>query len=471
MWLPLSTAVLVSVIEYLPSPPAAQAARLPEMIQSSPGADAVDDKIKSAMIDFKTGPDEPVVAYVSKMVAIPESELLSSKSKWRSGGTMTADEARQVARRKREEIAKLQAESDNSMDGGDDQERIAAALERASLNETAEKEVDPEHLIGFARLYSGTLSVGDSIYVLPPKFSPAHPHAAPTPHRVTVTDLYLLMGRSLEPLQSVPAGVVFGIGGLAGHVLKTGTLCSQLEGGVNLAGVSLSSPPIVRVALEPVNPADLGKMIDGLRLLEQSDPCAEYEVLPSGEHVILTAGELHLERCLKDLRERFAKCEIQRGETIVPYRETIVSGPDMAAPKNPELGRGRILAVSASKQLTVQLRVMPLPSAVTEFLIKHASTIKQIGTESRLLDPDNTHDLQANDGQVEGQDVAVEARDGSHMLSPADFRSELKSIIDEIKEDKEVWRGVVNRIMAFGPRRTGPNILIDATEINTLKKL
>ncbi|EAU33916.1 hypothetical protein ATEG_06155 [Aspergillus terreus NIH2624] len=418
MWLPLSTALLVSVIEYLPSPPAAQELRLPEMIEESPGAKFVDEKVKNAMVKFKTGPDEPVVAYVSKMVSIPESELSSSKK--RSGATMSADEAREIARKKREEIAKMQAEANGGGQAEDAYARITSAFERTTLEdggepaEPEEKE-DPEHLVGFARLYSGTLSVGDSIYVLPPKFSPENPHASPEPRKVTVTDLYLLMGRSLEPLKSVPAGVVFGIGGLAGHVLKTGTLCSQLEGGINLAGVSLHTPPIVRVALEPVNPADLGKMVTGLRLLEQSDPCAQYEVLPNGEHVILTAGELHLERCLKDLRERFARCDIQTGETIVPYRETIVSVPDMAPPKNPDLGRGGVQTVSSSKQLTMRLRVVPLPAAVTDFLTK------------QIFD-------------------------------------------EEVKEDRELWKNVVGRITAFGPRRIGPNILVDATEVNTCEK-
>ena len=265
-WLPLSTAVLVSVIEYLPSPPTAQASRLPGMVEGSPGANFVDSKVKNAMTGFKTDKNEPVVAYVSKMVAIPESELTSSKK--RSGTTMTADEAREIARRKREEIAKMQeAANGGGTQEKDDYARVTSSFEIVSLDDNAEQQpdntrdnVDPEHLIGFARLYSGTLSVGDSVYVLGPKFSPANPHAKPEPHKVTITDLYLLMGKSLEPLQSVPAGVVFGIGGLAGRVLKNGTLCSQLDGSVNLAGVSLATPPIVRVSLEPVNPADLGKI-------------------------------------------------------------------------------------------------------------------------------------------------------------------------------------------------------------------
>ncbi|KAJ6079078.1 hypothetical protein N7467_008831 [Penicillium canescens] len=472
-WLPLSTALLVSVIEYLPSPPAAQAARLPEMIKASPGSEFISNDIKNAMVDFKTGPEEPVVAYVSKMVAIPESELMSSKK--RSGGAMTADEALEIARRKREEIAKMQAEAKEKQT--DEFERMTTIFQNTSLitetsdePEEPEEKEDPDHLIGFARLYSGTISVGDEIYVLPPKFSPANPHASPEPKKVTVTDLYLLMGRALEPLQSVPAGVVFGIGGLAGYVLKTGTLCSRLDGSINLAGVSLNTPPIVRVALEPVNPADLGKMVTGLRLLEQSDPCAQYEQLPSGEHVILTAGELHLERCVTDLRERFARCEIQTGEAIVPYRETIVYGPEMAAPKNPELGRGGVLSVSASKQMTLRLRVVPMPEAVTEYLTKNVGTIKQLQLEKRS-EAEGKADTEA---AVEAQEsAAVDGTGESHegtILSKQKFREGLEKVFKEAKEDKELWKNVVDRITAFGPRRVGPNILVDATAVNTCEK-
>jgi ribosome assembly protein 1 len=37
------------------------------------------------------------------------------------------------------------------------------------------------------------------------------------------------------------------------------------------------------------------KLVRGLQILNQADPCAEYLVQETGEHVILTAGELHLE--------------------------------------------------------------------------------------------------------------------------------------------------------------------------------
>jgi len=41
--------------------------------------------------------------------------------------------------------------------------------------------------------------------------------------------------------------------------------------------------------------AEMSKLVEGLRLLNQADPCVETLVQATGEHVILTAGELHLE--------------------------------------------------------------------------------------------------------------------------------------------------------------------------------
>jgi ribosome assembly protein 1 len=365
---------------------------MPEMIDESPGAGSVAVTVRNAMVGFGTSDSSPVVAYVSKMVAIPESEL--PKEKRRNGTTLSPDEAREMARRKRAEIAKAQAEAgglDRVSEITNEIGSTGIGKEGGDGEGTPEQPEDPEHLIGFARLYSGTLSVGDEVYVLPPKFTPLYPHASPEPEKVAVRALYLLMGRALEPLQTVPAGVVFGIEGLEGHMLKTGTLCSQREGGVNLAGVTMASQPIVRVALEPVNPLDLNKMIKGLKLLEQSDPCAMYEQLESGEHVILTAGELHLERCLKDLRERFAKCEVQVGEPIVPYRETIVKADEMEPPKNKDLPRGTIVATTASKTLSVRLSVRPLPANVTEFLIENGGSIRKFYAEKKAQeDNDDT---------------------------------------------------------------------------------
>ena len=466
-WLPLSTAVLVSVIECLPSPPDAQAARLPSLIEASPGAGNVSEKVRDAMVEFKTSTDDPVVAYVSKMVAVRSSELPQNKRK--EGAMMTPEEARDLARRKRAEIARASRLTDSETTG---MNGVTKALGSTSLEEepeVGEEPEDPEHLIGFARIYSGTLSVGDSVYVLPPKFSPENPHMAPEPQKVLITGLYLMMGRGLEPLGSVPAGIVFGIAGLEGHILKSGTLCSQLVGAVNLARVNMGGEPIVRVALEPVNPGDLDKMILGLRLLEQSDPCARYETLESGEHVVLTAGELHLERCLKDLRERFARCEIQAGEPIVPYRETIVDAAEMSAPKDKDLLRGTVASTTTSKQLTVRLRVRPLPLEVTEFLERNVAAIRQLYAERKAKE---SGQILVDDGS-EAADLndRDDALPGFNLLQLVDFKTKLKDVFEDAAPHSDAWTDVVENIAAFGPRRVGSNLLIDNTQTGLCQKL
>lgn len=481
----------MSVIEYLPSPVAAQATRIPPLLEASPGASHIDPKVASAMTESRKSTDEPVVAYVSKMVAVPENELPTNK---RRGGALTAEEARELGRQKRAEIAKAQA-----LANGEDQDvtSVTDALSQAAIGEDeptdetengeAEDKGVAEHLIGFARLYSGTLTVGQEVYVLPPKFTPADPHAAPEPKKVTITALYLLMGRSLESLNSVPAGSIVGIGGLEGAILKSGTICTQLEGAPNLSSSSAISTnaPIVRVALEPAWPGDLEKMVRGLRMLEQADPAVLYEQLESGEHVILTAGELHLERCLKDLRERFAKCDVQAGQAIVPYREgirsfvynaTTAQQEPMNPPKNSELGRGRVEALTASKQVSVRISVRPMPEPVTQFLVKNASAIRRLYSEKKAEQQGKSKvELEGEGGEEHGSDHDagndVGAVETGRLLSMEDFKEQLTAAFAEVEGEQDIWQGAVEKIAAFGPRRTGPNLLLDATPAGICGKL
>ncbi|RYO79020.1 hypothetical protein DL766_004569 [Monosporascus sp. MC13-8B] len=312
-----------------------------------------------------------------------------------------AEEARELARKKRAELARVQAAETNGMHD------ITTALESTSLDdvvpELEEKQVDPEHLIGFARIYSGTLSVGDSL---------------------------------------------------------------QLDGSVNLAGVNLAGKPIVRVALEPVNPADLDKMIKGLKLLVQSDACAEYEQFESGEHVLLAAGELHLERCLTDLKERFARCDIQAGEPIVPYRETIVKAEEMRPPVNKDLGRGVVVGVTSSKQVSVTVRGRPLPADVTDFLLKNGGAIKRLYSERKALSEtaeggasDEPEKAEADEGILDGKGLSLD-----------ELRKRLQTSLESGK-GREVWKDIVDKIVAFGPRGIGPNILVDSTKESYFSKI
>jgi ribosome assembly protein 1 len=52
-------------------------------------------------------------------------------------------------------------------------------------------------------------------------------------------------------------------------------------------------------------------LAEGLRLLNRADPFVEIGITDKGEQLLGAAGEVHLETCVKDLRERFARVEFQ----------------------------------------------------------------------------------------------------------------------------------------------------------------
>jgi ribosome assembly protein 1 len=97
----------------------------------------------------------------------------------------------------------------------------------------------------------------------------------------TVDDLYLLMGRELEALDTVPAGNVLGIGGLQNHILKSATIASTVMC-PSFTALHIEARPIVRVAVEPVHFADMPALARGMRLLNQADPCVETLVQRTG---------------------------------------------------------------------------------------------------------------------------------------------------------------------------------------------
>lgn len=59
--------------------------------------------------------------------------------------------------------------------------------------------------------------------------------------------------------------------------------------------------------VEPVNPSELPKMLDGLRKVNKSYPLLITRVEESGEHVILGTGELYLDCVMHDLRKMYSE--------------------------------------------------------------------------------------------------------------------------------------------------------------------
>ena len=80
----------------------------------------------------------------------------------------------------------------------------------------------------------------------------------------------------------------------------------------------------MKVSVEPLNPLDLPKMVDGLRKINQSYPASKTKVEESGENIIMGTGELYFDNILNDLRNIYSDIEIKVSDPVVNFKETIL---------------------------------------------------------------------------------------------------------------------------------------------------
>lgn len=81
---------------------------------------------------------------------------------------------------------------------------------------------------------------------------------------------------------------------------------------------------LLKVSLKTETLEDYPKLIDGLRKLNKSDPSLEVYAQENGDVILATCGEVHLERCIRDLEDTLAKVKIIVSEPLVSFRETVI---------------------------------------------------------------------------------------------------------------------------------------------------
>lgn len=187
-------------------------------------------KLEGDLFASKSDPTACVAAYVSKMFAVPTKDLPENKKK-----EVTADEMRTMAREAR--AARLVEKESNDANSEPIVLHTAEYKPKGPQSAEAQNEgPDTEVVLGFARLYSGTLRVGTSVYAVLPKYNldrdPTHPHNAKVLLEAQVEGLYVMMGRELVAVDIVRAGNIFAIKGLEGKVWRSATLCAPCESGI-----------------------------------------------------------------------------------------------------------------------------------------------------------------------------------------------------------------------------------------------
>jgi len=171
----------------------------------------------------------------------------------------------------------------------------------------------------FGRVFSGTIATGQRVRIQGPHYKPGSKEDL---NIKNIQRTVLMMGRTVEQIADVPCGNTVALVGVDQFILKSGTI-TDIEDAHNIRAMKYSVSPVVKVAVKPKDGKDLPKLVEGLKKLSKSDPLVVCTTEESGEHVIAGCGELHVEICLKDLREEYAQCDFSIGDPVVSYRETV----------------------------------------------------------------------------------------------------------------------------------------------------
>jgi len=132
--------------------------------------------------------------------------------------------------------------------------------------------------------------------------------------------------RYFVPADEVPAGNLVLIGGVDTSISKTATLASlDIEDDLYIfRPIKHMTESVLKIAIEPIAPSELPKMLSGLRSINKSYPLAATKVEESGEHVLIGTGELYLDCVMHDLRKLFSEIEIKVSDPVTKFSETVL---------------------------------------------------------------------------------------------------------------------------------------------------
>ena len=132
--------------------------------------------------------------------------------------------------------------------------------------------------------------------------------------------------RYLIETDGITAGNFVTLRGVDNSITKTATICDvSIEEDLFIFNpIKHITQSVLKIAVEPVNPSELPKMLDGLRKINKTYPLVETRVEESGEHVVIGTGELYLDCVMHDLRKMFAEVEIKVSDPVVRFCETVV---------------------------------------------------------------------------------------------------------------------------------------------------
>ena len=177
---------------------------------------------------------------------------------------------------------------------------------------------DDTKFMAFARLFTGEIKEGDEYYVIGPKHDPKNNKYDIKKYKFS--NIYYFMGQFLNQLRSVPVGNIFSVSDLEKDVFKTSTISNDYNC-PSIIPLNLNQNSNIKVSISPENIKEMPILLEGLEKLNRSDPAVNYYTQSNGEHILITSGEVHLERCIKDLEDELAKVKFKISPPIVNFKE------------------------------------------------------------------------------------------------------------------------------------------------------
>ncbi|KAL0951768.1 hypothetical protein HGRIS_008440 [Hohenbuehelia grisea] len=264
---------------------------------------------------------------------------------------------------------------------------------------------DAQSFRAFGRVMSGTLRKGMEVKVLGEGYSPEDEEDM---MKAVVDDIWISEARYYLPAEEVPAGNLVLLGGVDASIFKTATIAAaDHEDDLHIfRPIRHMTESVLKIAIEPIAPSELPKMLSGLRSINKSYPLVTTKVEESGEHVVIGTGELYLDCVMHDLRRLFSEIEIKVSDPVTKFCETVL-----------ETSALKCYADTPNKKNKITMIAEPLERGIAEDLERGRVTMRMTPKER-----------------------------GTFF------------------QQKYQWDLLASRsIWAFGPDESGPNILLDDT--------
>lgn len=205
---------------------------------------------------------------------------------------------------------------------------------------------DCSTFLAWGRVWSGSLSAGDTVEVRDAGWKPGMDERV---GNAVVSGVYAGHAQSRSALSRAGPGSWVLVEGVADLLTGPGSLVSPGESataGGFVRPIHAATEAVVRVSLEALVPAELPRLLDGIRGTCKAYPSITSHIEESGEHVLCGVGELDMDCALHDLRNVYTQVEVRLSEPITRFAETVGSTSSLMAFADTPNGYNRLTVIA-----------------------------------------------------------------------------------------------------------------------------